>query len=503
MVKHCVLSMKGMQKRYGDMVALDNVDFDLYAGEVHCLVGENGAGKSTLIKILSGAEKPSSGVIWLFGQEYSFLTPDLALRLGIATIYQDVELVSSLTVADNIFLGHEKTKGKGIVDFRAQALAARQLLDSLKIDISVDEVVANLSAAEQQMLQIVKALHLNAKILIMDEPTVSLGIEETNALMALIERLKQQGVSIIYISHYLDEVFRIGDRVTVLKDGVKVGTYQIDEIDYQGLADRMVGRERSAFFQRSRVPIGEVLLEVRNLHAPPLVYNVSFALRRGEILGFGGLVGAGRTELMQVLFGAEPVVSGEIRLHGTPVRFRSPKDAIDCGFAMVPEDRKQDGLFLSRTLRENIAVIRNEHYGSFLLDRGGEESLVSQLVNRLGIVTESLEKLVGYLSGGNQQKTVIARWFQSKADVFIFDEPTKGVDIGAKRQIYELMVELVRAGKGILMVSSDMTELLSMSDRIAIMRDNTIVDIVEADAVTEQALVERFLGLVSKRGDRK
>jgi len=496
---HCILSMRRISKRYGDMYALSNVDFDLYAGEVHCLVGENGAGKSTLIKILSGAERPTTGSIELFGHSFPFLTPDRALNLGVATIYQDVELVSSLTVADNIFLGHERCKAGGFVDYAAQRAATQELLDTLNIHIDPDEIVANLPPAQQQMLQIVKALHHEAKILIMDEPTVSLGIEETQALMNLVRRLAAEQIGIIYISHNLDEVFAIGHRVTVLKDGLKVGTFKTEELDEHSLAAKMIGRERSDFFERKRVKIGEPVLEVRNLTAPRLANNVSFTVHRGEILGFGGLVGAGRSEVMRLLFGIDQAVSGEVLLRGRPLKIRSPGDAIEAGFCIIPEDRKKEALLLSRSLVENVAIIKNEK-GNLILDRPGERSLVQRMIERLSIATTSMHKIVGQLSGGNQQKVVIARWLESEADIFIFDEPTKGVDIGAKRQIYDLMVGLAEAGKAILMVSSDMTELISMSDRIVIMRDNTVVDIVDATSVTEQSLVEAFLGIEPRGG---
>lgn len=495
-----ILAMKGINKRFGDMMALTDVDFQLFAGEVHALVGENGAGKSTLIKILSGAERATSGEIELFGEDYVTLTPDLALSLGVATIYQDVELISSLTVADNIFLGHEKTRVASIVDFDSQKRATRKLLDSLNINIDEGTIVENLSPAQQQMLQIVKALHHEAKILIMDEPTVSLGQEETQALLNLVKQLTARGIGIIYISHFLEEVFQISDRVTVLKDGLRVGTYNTGEIDEHGLANKMIGRERSNFFERERVVPGEIILEVKNLSSPPLVNNANFSLHRGEILGFGGLVGAGRSELMRVLYGIEPSTSGEIVLHGKRVVITSPRAAIEAGLGIIPEDRKNEALLMSRSLLENVALVENEN-GNMVLNLVGERSLAKKMIERLAIATSGFLKPVGQLSGGNQQKVVIARWLESNADIFIFDEPTKGVDIGAKKHIYDLMVELAKAGKGVLMVSSDMTELMSMSDRIVIMRSNSIVDIVDAKTVSEQSLVAAFLGLDFQGGE--
>ena len=491
-----VLSMRDISKRYGEMFALNGVDFDLYAGEVHCLVGENGAGKSTLIKILSGAERPTHGTMEIFGREYAVITPYEALEIGISTIYQDVELISSLTVSDNVYLGKETTGRVGFVNIRKQNAVTRKLLDSLDINVDENEIVENLSPVQQQMIQIAKALHYDAKILIMDAPTGALGMEEAKLLMALVKRLASQGIGIIYISHYLDEVFEIGDRITVLKDGLGVGTFLANELDQRSLATKMIGRERSSFFERKSVPIGEPILEIRGLQAPPLVNNVSFELHRGEILGFGGLVGAGRSELMRVLFGVDQSTSGEILLNGVPLKIKSPSDAIKAGFGMIPEDRKREGLLMSRSVLENIAIIQNEA-GGFMLDLKKERSLVQDMITRLSIVTSSFLKSVGQLSGGNQQKVIIGRWLDSGAEIFIFDEPTKGVDIGAKKQIYDLIVSLAETGKGIMMVSSDMTELISMSDRIVIIRANSIVDIVDAKSATEQNLVEAFLGIDS------
>jgi ribose transport system ATP-binding protein len=314
--------------------------------------------------------------------------------------------------------------------------------------------------------------------------------------MALVKRLASKGMGIIYISHYLDEVFEVGDRITVLKDGLRVGTFIANELDYRSLATKMIGRERSSFFERKSVSIGHPILEVRDLDAPPLVKNASFKLHRGEILGFGGLVGAGRSELMRVLFGVDQSLSGEVLLHEVPLKIKSPSDAIRAGFAMIPEDRKREGLMMSRSVLENIAIIQNEA-GGLMLDLKKERTLIRDMVTRLSIATSSGLKPVGQLSGGNQQKVIIARWLDSGAEVFIFDEPTKGVDIGAKKQIYDLIVSLAEMGKGIMMVSSDMTELISMSDRIVIIRANAIVDIVDAKLATEQNLVEAFLGINS------
>lgn len=494
-----LLKLKSITKTFGKTKALNKVNFDLKAGEIHCLVGENGAGKSTLIKILSGAENADEGEIELFFEVYKNLNPNQAIDKGIATIYQDIELISSLTVADNIFLGNEIKDSFGRVNFKKQNDKARELMDSLSIKISETKRIEELSTSEKQTLQIVKALHIDAKILIMDEPTASLGIDETQALMDLIRKLASQNIGIIYISHYLEEVFEIGDRITVLKDGENVNTFQVNNVDLEEITTSMIGRKRDQFFQRDEVKKGEVILSVENLNLKNQVKNISFELRKGEILGFGGIVGAGRTELMNILFGAFKKDSGIIKINNKEVNISSPDAAIENGIAMIPEDRVELGLFNLRSLLENIAIISNQ--GSLLyLKHKKEKELVEKMVNKLNIITEGFEQAAGYLSGGNQQKTLISRWILSKADIFIFDEPTKGVDIGAKEQIYDLIIELAKNGKAILMVSSDMPELISMSDRIAVMRENELVDIINSQEVEEHQLLEIFLGIENKGG---
>ena len=489
-----ILAIHNLTKTFGDTLALDKVDFTLLAGEVHCLVGENGAGKSTLIKILSGAEQPDKGRIVVFGKEFVRLTPDQSLELGIATIYQDVELVTSLTVADNIFLGHEIKTKLGLINYAAQNRKARETLESMSIAIPERALVESLSPAEQQTLQIVKAIHINAKIMIMDEPTSSLGVEETRALLDLVRKLTAKKIGIIYISHYLPEIFAIGDRVTVLKDGRVVDTLKVGSTDIRTITKNMLGKERALFYEREHVQPGEIALRVRNLSKRGQFKKVSFEVYRGEILGFGGLVGAGRSALMNVLFGADRSDGGAIVLNGRAITPRSPREAIADGVAMIPEDRKLQGLFDLRSVLENIVIVGNETSVLFL-DHRHEKVAVGDLIDRLHIVTAGVQQPVGYLSGGNQQKVILARWLLSQTQIFIFDEPTKGVDIGAKAQIYDLMVQLTQAGKSILMVSSDIPELLSMSDRIAVMRNGELATVFAAKDVTEQELIGSFLGI--------
>jgi ribose transport system ATP-binding protein len=489
-----ILAIYDLTKTFGDSVALDQVQFNLFAGEVHCLVGENGAGKSTLIKILSGAERADKGRIVAFGREYSYLTPAHSLELGIATIYQDMELVTSLTVADNIFLGCEIKTKFGLIDYVTQNRQARELMQSMNIAIPADGLVETLSPAQQQTLQIVKALQIKARIMIMDEPTSALGMEETKALMDIVRRLVAQKIGVIYISHYLEEVFEIGDRVTVLKDGQVVSTLEVGTTDLGAITKGMLGRERSLFYRRPEVTTGDVILRVSNLSKQGCFAKVSFDLHAGEILGFGGVVGAGRSELMNVIFGAHRRDSGDIILNGRSLELDSPQDAIAQGIAMIPEDRKALGLFDLRSVLENIAIVQNET-DRLVLNHRKENTAVEELVKRLHIVTPGIDQPVGFLSGGNQQKTMFARWLLASARVLIFDEPTKGVDIGAKEQIYKLMLELAEQGKSILLVSSDIPELVAVSGRIAVMRDGELVATVNAKDVTDQELVGYFLGI--------
>jgi len=497
MNKDVIVQLKNIVKIYGGHAVLKRVSFDLRAGEVHCVVGENGAGKSTLIKILSGAVVPEEGEIYVLGKRLRALTPRLAINLGISTVYQDAELVDSLTVAENIFLGSEKLSSFPIViDKKKQNQEARYILQKLGVDLDPDLVVEDLSAAQRQIVQIAKALFRKAKVIIFDEPTSSLGMEETKALMKIIQNLKMQGIGIIYISHYLREIFEIGDRVTILKDGENMGTYDINEIDIETVVKKMVGRDVALFFQRKPIKLGEVQVQIRNLSKDNIVKNVSFDVKSGEIFGIGGLVGSGRTELVSLIFGIKKPDSGEIIIRGKKVRIRSPMDAIRNGICFVPEDRKKYAMFLGRNVVENAVVVINELLKQYLLRLRQEIKLTADLIKKLSIVVSSKDQLIEELSGGNQQKVIAGRWLlNSEAVLYIFDEPTKGVDIGAREQIYELMLELAERGKSIIMVSSDMPELLSMSDRIGIMRKGEMVEILENKGLKEEELLKYFIGV--------
>jgi ribose transport system ATP-binding protein len=498
--RQLILTLNNITKDFSGTRALDDVTFDLYAGEVHCLVGENGAGKSTLIKILSGAENPDKGEIVVFGKNYRQLSTHQAIELKIATIYQDVDLVETLTVADNIFLGTELLNHFGMVDTPRQEEIASSILERLNIHIDPQILVEDLSLAQKQTLQLIKALHRDAKILIMDEPTSSLGKKETIALLDLTRSLAARGIGIIYISHYLQEVTQIGDRISVLKDGRKINTYDQTNFTVSQLIRDMVGRDADLFYKKERVPIGEPLLRVDNYSRGEVVKNISFQIGRGEIFGIGGMVGSGRTELVNLLFGVDPKDSGELYLAGRKITPHSPKEAVRNGICMITEDRKTSGLFGVRPVKENIAIVKNESNGAFINLRR-EAERVQEKVSQLNLQLATIEQDVDSLSGGNQQKSILGRWLMKGAEVFIFDEPTKGVDIGSKEEIYHLMTELSRQGKGIIMISSDMPELLSMSDRIGIMLNGEMVNILTAEEASEERLIQEYLGIQVTLGE--
>lgn len=488
-----LLELKQINKSFSGIQVLFDVDLTLNQGEVVCLVGENGAGKSTLIKIMSGAETPDRGQIELHGHSYDKLVPSEAINLGVATIYQDVDLVDTLTVADNIFLGSEMLKGGLFVAKKEQEEAAEKLLTKLNIHIDPSCMVEDLSPGQKQNLQIVKALHKRAKIMIMDEPTASLGEEETTALMKLVEQLKHEGIGIIYISHYLEEVFKVGDRAVILKDGHSISERVLSETTPEALIKEMVGRDASNFYHKGKFSTGDQALFIKNFSRGRLVRDVSFSVSRGEIFGLGGLVGAGRTELVRMLFGADKPESGRLFLDGKEITPRNPKDAIKKGICFISEDRKGEALFLMRSTKENIVITKNEPL--FFLRLQNERGLVKECIDQLKIKVFNQEHEVGKLSGGNQQKVVISRMLLEDGEVYIFDEPTKGVDVGAREDIYRLMEGLVKRNKIVIMVSSNMPELISMSDRIGIMREGCLHEIISAEEATEDRLLKSYIGV--------
>jgi ribose transport system ATP-binding protein len=487
-----LLELRGITKSYSGVQVLKNIDFTLRTGEIHCIVGENGAGKSTLIKILSGAIQPDTGEIFINGEKCRTTNPQMQIKIGISTIYQDSDLVDTLSVADNIFLGSE-LRANGHIRTKEQERISKELMNSLHVDIDPSSLVSSFSAAQKQVLQMVKALKRNARIIIMDEPSSSLGEEETAALMKIVKQLARDGISIIYISHYLEEVFALADQITVLKDGSVTFCATAGDVSSGDIINAMVGRDASLYYQREHFPIGEVLLEVEDICSPPLVRIASFTLHRGEVLGFGGLIGSGRTELMYAIFGVGKQMRGKIRLRGIETRISSPEDAIRQGICMINENRKDAGLFLQRSILENICIVRNER--RFFINMKKDRASTDGMVRKLRLKTSGWQQEVQYLSGGNQQKSIIARWLLTDFDVIIFDEPTKGVDIGAREEIYGMILELAKAGKGVIIVSSDMPELLSMSDTICVLREGKLLHTLKPENLSEEKLLKLYLDI--------
>ena len=491
-----MLSMESIVKEFPGVRALDGVSFDLRAGEVHVLLGENGAGKSTLIKILAGLYGKDAGRILLDGREVEIGSPRRARELGVRTIYQELQLVPQLSTAENIFLGEEPLKASRLVDRKAMIAVSADLLRGLGRTLDPRVPVEELSAADRQMVEIAKAVHARCRIMVMDEPTSSLDQEEIKALFAVIARLREEGVGIIYISHRLDEVGAIGDRVTILRDGHHAHTGPVRDLDVEGMIRLMVGRELKAKFPWEPRDLGEEVFRVEGLGRAGAFQDVGFALRRGEILGLAGLVGAGRTALARALLGVDQADRGHVVIGGHRLRPRSPRDTIHRGLGLLPEDRKNQGVIQLLSVAANITLVSLRRLARRLfLDRRREGALAREYADRLHIVTPRLERQVRYLSGGNQQKVVLAKWLCSGAEVLIFDEPTRGIDVGAKYEVHRLMVGLARQGAAILMISSELPEILGMSDRILVMREGRVTgEFSRAEATQEKILRAAMLG---------
>jgi rhamnose transport system ATP-binding protein len=519
-----LLESGAITKTYAGVRALNSVSFDLRAGEVHALIGENGAGKSTLIKVITGAVTPDSGRLAVRGEEVTHNTPAVAHSLGIVAIYQQPSLFPHLTVAENIAIAlaqrtarsphpdqkhcravrfalrfwREKGGPWHRIDWSARNRKATELLDRIGASIDPQRTAGTLSMPEQQLVEIAKALGSGAKILIMDEPTASLTDREVERLFQVIVSLRADGAGIVYISHRLDEIFAIADRITVLRDGESIATRDRVEIERAVLIEMMAGRAVSAVFPKHEVPLGKIALEVRNLSAAGVgLKNISFTLRHGEILGVAGLVGSGRTELAETIFGLRPADSGEILLDGKNVHIGSPRDGIQAGLAYVPEDRRHHGVVLEMSISANasLASLKSiSRLGWILPSR--ERDLAERYVSQLAIKTPSLNLATGALSGGNQQKVALARWLATEPSVLILDEPTQGVDIAAKAEIHRLMVDLAERGLAVLMISSELPEILGMADRIAIMRSGAIAGVLSRAQATPQGILSLALGHV-------
>lgn len=485
-----LLAMKGIVKTFPGVRAVEGVDLEVRPGEVLALVGENGAGKSTLIRILGGVHQPDAGVITLRNQRVEISSPRQAHDLGIAMIHQELNQVGPLSVRENLFLGVTPRRWRWFVDWDALTAQTRKALAELGAEIDPSARVDQLSIAERQMIEIARALTLRADLLVMDEPTAALTLQEVERLLEIIHDLKTRGVSVVYISHRLEEVFRIADRVTVLRDGRYIGTYAIDEITMDGLIQLMVGRKLTEKFPKEPAPQGPVLFEARGLSAAGVFRDVSFSVRAGEILGIAGLVGSGKIEVAHAIFGMIPLDGGEILVGGRPVTIRAPADAIALGIGLVPEDRKTQGLILGMSVRDNItlpSLDRLETAG--FIRRSEERTIVDRLMRRLDIRAAGPDQEARTLSGGNQQKTVVSKWLQTGARILFLCEPTRGIDVGAKVEMYRLMVELGVAGVGVVMISSEMPEVLGMADRILVMHEGRVTgEFSRAEATQEKIL---------------
>lgn len=481
------VSLSGMSKSFGGVKALREVSFDVRLGEVHALLGENGAGKSTLIKMMSGLYSPDTGTIAVGEKEVKFASTRDAAAAGIATVYQELLLFPELSVAENVFLGSYPRR-MGVIDWPEVRRRTRALLDQLDtFDLDVDAKVLTLSVAQRQRVEIAKALSKNARVLIMDEPTASLVDSDVQRLMAVVRQLRERGVGIVYVSHRLPEIFDLADRVTVLRDGAHVATRHIGEVNEQQLVSMMVGRSIDSLFPKADATIGEAVLEVKGLNHGRHVRDISFALRRGEIVGIAGLVGSGRTELALTLFGMTPATSGEILMEGEVVRIMSPRQARDLGIAYVPEDRGLQGVVKSMAVRKNVSMAIIERLSSgIFIKPGAEVRRAMEAVKRLSIRCRNIAQPVGELSGGNQQKVVIAKWLETNPKVLILDEPTRGVDVGAKAEIHGIMGQLVKRGVAILMISSELPEVLGMSDRVLVMSGGRITDEIDGSEATPE-----------------
>lgn len=468
-----VLEMKNIEKSFPGVKALDDVSFKVKKGEIHALIGENGAGKSTLMKVLTGVLKSDRGELFLYGEKVLIDNINQAQELGLALIFQEINLVQTLPIAENIFLGKLKRNNAGLVDWKVIKSEAEKILRSMDFQLDVNKKVESISGAAKQMVEIARALSADAKILIMDEPTSSLTTVEVEKLFTIMRRLKERGVTIVYISHKLNEIFDICDTVTVLRDGKVIDTHPVANVTPEKIIEQMVGRTIEMEFPKRNTKPEEIIFEAKNIRRKKILFGIDFFLRKGEVLGLAGLVGAGRTELAEVIFGAEKMEEGEISINGKKIAIHSTKDAKLNSMGMVTEERKETGLALDFSLTKNITItnLNKISRGSFFINNKKESQAADEYVKKLNIKTPSINQQVLNLSGGNQQKVVIAKWLFSDVDILILDEPTRGIDVGAKYEIYLLINKLIEQGKSIIMISSELPEILGMCDRVVVMHN--------------------------------
>ncbi|MDH2431740.1 sugar ABC transporter ATP-binding protein [Pokkaliibacter sp. MBI-7] len=494
-----LVEMKGIEKRFPGVHALKGIHFDLHEGEVHALMGENGAGKSTLMKVLSGIYQPDGGEFRLRGEAVQLLGPRAAQAQGIGIIHQELSLMNDLTVAQNVFIGREPRRSFGRLDDAQLNRQTADIFARMNLQLDPEAIVGELTIAKQQMIEIAKALSFRSRILIMDEPTAALNDAEVRELFTIIRQLRSEGVGIVYISHKMDEIKQIADRVTVMRDGEYVATVQAADTPLSQIIAMMVGRDVKQ--QVASIPAqqhAEVVLEVSGLQRGREIRDVSFCVRKGEILGFAGLMGAGRTEVARAIFGADPLQAGEIKVHGQPCQIRSPHDAVRAGIGYLSEDRKRFGLATGMDVRANIAMTSIDRFASRIgtLDEHGMQRTAQNYIQQLGIRTPSDEQQVALLSGGNQQKVVIAKWLLRDCDVLIFDEPTRGIDVGAKAEIYTLLEALAAQGRAVIVISSELPEVMRLSHRIAVMCEGRLTGILPGGNNTTQ---EQIMALATQR----
>ncbi|AJP09999.1 TPA: sugar ABC transporter ATP-binding protein [Clostridioides difficile] len=495
-MSNIILKLSNIAKEFPGVRALDNVNFELFHGEVHALLGENGAGKSTMIKILTGAHSKTSGKFIFEGKEIEHISPDISKKIGINAIYQELTVFDELTVAQNIFMGKE-INGKVLTNDKKMNEEAKKIFDNMGIDINPNSLVKELSIAQKQMVEIARVLSSETKVLIMDEPTSSISKKETEILFRLINDLKESGVSIIYISHRMEELFEICDRITIMRDGKTISTLNTKDVSSEEeLVNLMIDRKLDQFFPKRKVEIKEEIMRVENLTKNNVFNDISFNIRKGEILGIGGLVGSKRSEIVEAILGLRTYDSGKIYLNNEEVKFKTPSDAIENGLGLITEDRKGTGLFLQMSVKENTTMAGLKKISKFksIIDRKKEKEILEKYIEALKIKTPHMNQVIQSLSGGNQQKAIIARWLLLQPDILIMDEPTRGIDVNAKAEIYNLMGDLVESGVSIIMISSEIPELISMSDRIMVMREGHISGFLEGEEMVENNVLKLAFG---------